>query len=1063
MTAKLEFTGERYHPEIGGNLLLEHVHRYLFACRFVQDRQVLDIACGEGFGANILARTARSVIGVDIDESAIRHAEDKYRLQHLSFLTGSVTAIPLAAASIDVVVSFETIEHVDAHDAMLAEIKRVLRPGGVLIMSTPDKAVYSDATGQNNPYHVKELYREEFAALIAAHFDHHCMHGQKVGFGSLIAAECGSAPFSEVDSANSIECRGLRDPMYLVTIASDNPGAIGIGNGFFAQDIQASEPVQVRVEFEKTILAKQFESEKALINKSFESERIRLEKQCAERQFDLTTVFISDLNWIANEIQLLQGKLSANPTHGMKTIRRTIVSHLLYGLANFKGFSERRRGKFRRSAEKRDPLLMRRRFERFSDDCLARIAQNKIVKDHALQQLARLGIRVTAIVPNYNHAKYLKQRLDSIIAQTYPHIDIIVLDDASQDDSRKVIESYAKRFSDRITTVFNAKNSGNVFLQWQQGHALATGDLIWICESDDFCEPTFVERMVSSFRDPSVMLAFGRVEFVDEGGSHMPGLETYREQAEGGVWGAHLVRPAARWFDGAFGVKNLIANVGGSLWRRTAIDDSVWAQARSFKVMGDWYLYAALAQGGQIAYEPSALAYFRIHGANTSGARAQSRPDYYDEYTRLMTALKHRWPVSDATVDRFVASCRSVYDAAGIDSPPFDDLVCASTLKRVQTPTLHVLMGMLGFSYGGGEIFPIHLANALARQGVMVSVLQMWTDHDHDDVRALLDPAIPVYRADALRQAGGKAFIDGMGVSIIHSHVASVEMLLLAEMDVQTPYVATLHGSYEAMDVGKRKIAAWTRRIDRYVYTADRNLRPFEGVGAAQAKFQKFSNAMPVDARPFDRTRQQLGIAEDALVFAFVARGIAGKGWVEAVRSFQGLRARHPGRSMALLAVGEGEFTNEARQLAGGDPAIVFLGYVNRIHGLYRRSDVALIPTRFPGESYPLCLIQALQVGVPAVATDIGEIKSMLESQGHIGGLTIANTPDDEAFVAELTSTMERFLDAQTRSRLADGAKVLGERYNIDALATDYLQLYRSVIEQSRASEPASAPIRSDQ
>lgn len=149
---------------------------------------------------------------------------------------------------------------------------------------------------------------------------------------------------------------------------------------------------------------------------------------------------------------------------------------------------------------------------------------------------------------------------------------------------------------------------------------------------------------------------------------------------------------------------------------------------------------------------------------------------------------------------------------------------------------------------------------------------------------------------------------------------------------------------------------------------------------------------------------------------------------------------------MALLMVGEGPETEAAKQLALSDPTIHFLGFVKEIHGLYRMSDVALIPTRFPGESYPLCLIQALQVGVPCVATDIGEIRAMSQIGDRQAGIIIANDEDNSRFVAELTDAMEKILDKNFRERLRYNADILGKSYNIDVLAGEYLDEYYSII-----------------
>ena len=167
---QLEWTGERYLPEIGGTIALEHIHRYLMARELAKDKEVLDIACGEGYGSAMLAEIAHHVSGVDISAEAVAHATGKYRKENLQFLVGSCAAIPLPDDSIDLVVSFETIEHHDQHQEMMQEIKRVLRPDGALIISSPDKYEFTDIGQQGTHYHVKELYRREFEELLESFF-----------------------------------------------------------------------------------------------------------------------------------------------------------------------------------------------------------------------------------------------------------------------------------------------------------------------------------------------------------------------------------------------------------------------------------------------------------------------------------------------------------------------------------------------------------------------------------------------------------------------------------------------------------------------------------------------------------------------------------------------------------------------------------------------------------------------------------------------------------------------------------------------------------------------------
>jgi len=243
----LQFTGERYVPEVGGNLQLEHLHRYLLAARMVAGKSVLDIACGEGYGSAMLAAAAAGVTGVDISPEAITQAQARYRLGNLEFREGSCAAIPLPDTSVDIVVSFETIEHHDQHELMMREIKRVLRPGGALIISSPDKLEYSDRPRYRNPHHVRELYREEFAGLLGAFFRNHAIYGQRVMYGSAIFGENSSEETGcfERTGEKLQYVRGVPRPVYLVAVASDAE-LPALAGGLLEQPIGDAEPVAVR-------------------------------------------------------------------------------------------------------------------------------------------------------------------------------------------------------------------------------------------------------------------------------------------------------------------------------------------------------------------------------------------------------------------------------------------------------------------------------------------------------------------------------------------------------------------------------------------------------------------------------------------------------------------------------------------------------------------------------------------------------------------------------------------------------------------------------------------------
>ncbi|TXN72117.1 glycosyltransferase family 2 protein, partial [Methylobacterium sp. WL8] len=122
--------------------------------------------------------------------------------------------------------------------------------------------------------------------------------------------------------------------------------------------------------------------------------------------------------------------------------------------------------------------------------------------------------KVSIIVPNFNHAPYLNERLKSIYDQTYKNFEVILLDDCSYDESAKILTKFANTHKNNTRLFINKKNSGGVFNQWKKGFSLAIGELIWIAESDDYCSSDFLSELVKFFRNNAVRMAFCRTDFV---------------------------------------------------------------------------------------------------------------------------------------------------------------------------------------------------------------------------------------------------------------------------------------------------------------------------------------------------------------------------------------------------------------------------------------------------------------------------------------------------------------------------------------------------------------------
>jgi len=230
MNDELPFTGERFIPGAAGEIWYEHWHRYHFVAPLVGDRTVLDIACGEGYGSALIARHAAHVTGADISPPTIAHARARYAGDaKLDFREADCAALPFADASFDVVVSFETLEHIAAQEAFLDEIRRVLRPEGLVVISCPNKAEYSDKREHVNEFHIRELYRDELASLVGSRFPHAAWYGQRPGFFSVVWPERSSASaeiFELSEAAADVPSTGHTRPLYFIVVASGSAEAI---------------------------------------------------------------------------------------------------------------------------------------------------------------------------------------------------------------------------------------------------------------------------------------------------------------------------------------------------------------------------------------------------------------------------------------------------------------------------------------------------------------------------------------------------------------------------------------------------------------------------------------------------------------------------------------------------------------------------------------------------------------------------------------------------------------------------------------------------------------------
>lgn len=203
----------------------EHWHRYYLASEFIKDKVVLDIACGTGYGTKFLSQKAKSCIGIDISSDSIEYAIENFSADKVQFKQGSITDIPLDDNSVDILVSFETIEHVDESAQKLAmkEYKRVLKEDGILFISSPNIDCWDH--NPNNPFHLKEFITKDFVDFLQKDFKYVSYLGQEVKASSSMHSVDSSAAtlyFSNYNNMGYEEYPNINNETYIIAVCSNS-------------------------------------------------------------------------------------------------------------------------------------------------------------------------------------------------------------------------------------------------------------------------------------------------------------------------------------------------------------------------------------------------------------------------------------------------------------------------------------------------------------------------------------------------------------------------------------------------------------------------------------------------------------------------------------------------------------------------------------------------------------------------------------------------------------------------------------------------------------------------
>ena len=659
---------------------------------------------------------------------------------------------------------------------------------------------------------------------------------------------------------------------------------------------------------------------------------------------------------------------------------------------------------------------------------------------------------VSVVVPNYNHAPYLRQRLESVYGQSYPNFEVILLDDCSTDDSREILTEYAERYPDKTVVDFNKTNSGRVFKQWNKGIGHARGSLIWIAESDDWCDPDFLEKLVPRFEYESVMLAFARSVFMQDG-AQIWTLEEYLADLPELDFSTPFMMSSHMAVNRGFAVKNIVPNVSSAVFRNTGeIPEEITDIWQNIKLCGDWLFYLHTIRGGTISYTNETTNYYRVH-QNSTSLKIQQSDEYYKEQEQISRYVASHYKVELSVFEKvrhiLEEHCRAIR-ATGDVSPVHENYSLDAIAEAAKARQPNVLMCGFSMQMGGGETYPIYLANEMERQGLCVTFLNFDLQGYSDQVRRMLSPTVPLVTLKSPDNLGSALI--RTGAEVIHSHHASVDNMIsvwLENSEIHSKQIVSMHGMYEGMDEENRRntLGQLKKTCSCVVYTAEKNLQAIDALGLRDDfKLVKIGNALPEKPiNPVDRS--SMGIGTGDFVLTLVSRALPEKGWKEAAEAVV-LANRKSSRTIRLILIGDGPMKRrlEKRNLEN----VYLLGEKSNIRDYFAMSDMGFLPSAFRGESFPLVVVDCLLSDRPVLASNVGETANQLmdEDGNYAGELFDLHdwTIDVEALADQIARIANDKKGYQEMRKRVASAK---QKFDLSKV----VQKYRAVYEASLRGE----------
>ncbi len=657
---------------------------------------------------------------------------------------------------------------------------------------------------------------------------------------------------------------------------------------------------------------------------------------------------------------------------------------------------------------------------------------------------------VSVILSVTAHSIRLEECMKCIYDQSYPNIEVLILEYGLSEDDSKAIAEHVRFAPMEVTVLSSNQDMPCVLEQWNKGLGAAKGSFLWFADSQCRCGRNFL-------RDILAMFSYDSVRAVFAGG-----------EGDSGIYcGTGSQAPPPCGFgqrEPFYMTAHDMVCQGAALWGRIPFLSSVVFKSRrpmavgtvesysDMKAYAAWIFILYMVRGGVVGYS-GAAADLRLVAAASPIPDEMGLASYYKEVEDISDYIAQNYKVEDGyyeSVIRWLAEQQKKGGGADAETTVRQHYRLERILagKRERKP--NVLMACYALRTGGGELYPIHLANELCRKGLAVTLINFGIEEEEEGIRQLIDADVPVVTIKSRDYLG--QIITRLGGEVIHSHCASVDEVIAQWRKHNHRlgcHVITLHGMYEAMEEEdcSRVIADTWENGASYVYIAAKNLECFRhhGCDTNGGRFTRIPNGLPAIAFTPVR-RDALGIPEHAFVLVIASRGIPEKGWKEAVAAVMAAD-RRCSRAVHLVIVGDGEVRAELEKDAPSN--VHFVGFRPNVRDYFAMADAGLMPTYFKGESYPLATIECLMTGTPVIATDMAEIRNQLKDEsGDLAGILLplhAGRVDEEDIctaILELADDHDRYMHLKRKTASAC------RKFDMTVIADKHICLYQKMMTQ---------------